>query len=76
MSKTSELVKELTNTFSKLETISGDAADKLGNLLEEAPEEDLVMLVRNRVNFCAPLASIRLKRKYGWTSEAVASLSK
>lgn len=65
------LVKSI---FGDRETISFDAADNLTEILDEASEDALIVLVKEQVKFCHMPAGFRLIRKFGWTSERVASL--
>ena len=76
MDRNELLAEKLKAAFADVETISLDAADKLGKLLDKAPLDALVLLVKKKVKFCAGVARNRLRLKYGWEWGRIAALNK
>ena len=75
MSTTTDMVERLARVFSQAETISYDTSRQLGRLMDQAPVEALILIVKADIKFCASVARNRLRRQHGWTWEEIRSLN-
>jgi len=69
-----EMVGTLKEQFDGVERVSFEAANKLLDILDEAPREALEILVKERVKFCWRPAMLRLGLHYGMTMHEIKSL--
>ena len=69
-------IEQLKAAFAKRDRIPVDAAVELTALLDKAPEDALVILVRERVKFCWMPALTRLQSKFKWSRDRVDALLK
>lgn len=72
--KTEDQLAQLSDSLGKHDTIPTDAAVKLIDIMDRAPEEALVQLIRGDVKFCRGLARTRLVRDHGWRWSDVMAL--
>lgn len=68
------MIQEVKTTLAGVERISCDHAEQLLKLLDRAPQESLIMLVKDRVKFCRLPAQRRLMEKFGMTIEQIRAL--
>lgn len=69
-----EMVKLIAEKFGAADRISLPHTERLLKLLDAAPEEALVLLVKNRVKFVRVPAGRRLIEKFGWSNERLTDL--
>jgi hypothetical protein len=68
------MLAELKQAFGERETIPFEAAGKLMDLLDQAPEDALVLIVQHRIKFADNLARMRLVRRFKWSNERLRHL--
>ncbi len=74
MSTTTELVEQLSKEFGQLKKMPLEDAVKLDRMIDQAPVEALIMIVKADIRFCASVARKRLHLVHGWTWEEIDAL--
>lgn len=67
-------MQKIAEAFKNVTSISADHAEKLLDLLDQAPAEALEMLVVNKVKFCKLPAVRRLREKFGYSEDRINTL--